>query len=134
MPPKKRQSQSMLDLHKTRRNTKRQQHRHKSIDENVIQIGRLQAKQQETNLQDVTKKLESNEFTFHQEHLDETDKLLRAFDLNYDFGPCVGIKRLDRWERAQKLGLNPPANVKDILMKDKTQKYAESVFHQFRMI
>lgn len=33
----------------------------------------------------------------HQEHLDDTDKLLRAFDLNYAFGPCVGIKRSDRW-------------------------------------
>jgi hypothetical protein len=36
-------------------------------------------------------------FLVHQEHLSETDKLLRAFDLNYAFGPCVGIKRIDRW-------------------------------------
>ncbi|KAI8637113.1 DNA polymerase delta, subunit 4 [Parasitella parasitica] len=132
MPPKKRQSQSTLNLHKTRRNTiqQQQQQHHKSIDDNVIQIGKQkQHKQPETNAQVETKKLE-----IHQEHLNETDKLLRAFDLNYDFGPCVGMKRLDRWERAQKLGLNPPVNVREILIKDKAQTYAESVFHQFRMI
>lgn len=36
-------------------------------------------------------------FLVHQEHLGETDKLLRAFDLDYKYGPCVGIKRIDRW-------------------------------------
>jgi hypothetical protein len=34
--------------------------------------------------------------------------ILRSFDLNYDFGPCVGIPRMDRWERAHRRGLNPP--------------------------
>lgn len=23
--------------------------------------------------------------------------MLRAFDLNYAYGPCVGINRIDRW-------------------------------------
>lgn len=27
------------------------------------------------------------------------------------YGPCVGISRLDRWKRAQKLGLEPPEEV-----------------------
>ena len=30
---------------------------------------------------------------------------------SYEFGPCVGIPRLERWERAQALGLNPPKEV-----------------------
>lgn len=34
---------------------------------------------------------------------------LRQFDLTSKFGPCVGISRLERWERAAKLGLDPPA-------------------------
>lgn len=96
-------------------------------------------------------------FLVHQEHLGETDKLLRAFDLDYKYGPCVGIKRIDRWgifflfayffkqhfvnfffffylERAHELELNPPKIIKDILVNDKSKKYAESLFHQFRMI
>ncbi len=33
------------------------------------------------------------------------------FDLSYEYGPCVGVTRLERWERALALGLNPPAEV-----------------------
>ncbi|EPB82704.1 DNA polymerase delta, subunit 4 [Mucor circinelloides 1006PhL] len=127
MPPNK-QSQSTLNLPKSRRNTRQQQQQKlKSVhDESIVQIGKHKEPRQTTDA--------SYKFEIHQEHLDETDKLLRAFDLNYAFGPCVGIKRLDRWERAYNLGLNPLTDVKDILTKDKTGKYKESVFHQFRMI
>ena len=45
----------------------------------------------------------------------EEDQELRAFDLNYKFGPCIGPLRLERWERARRLGLDPPARVKEIL-------------------
>lgn len=34
---------------------------------------------------------------------------LREFDLSSKYGPCMGISRLERWERAAKLGLEPPA-------------------------
>lgn len=37
--------------------------------------------------------------------------MLRVFDNTYEFGPCVGMTRLERWERAQALGLNPPPEV-----------------------
>ncbi|KAI0630659.1 DNA polymerase delta, subunit 4-domain-containing protein [Trametes polyzona] len=37
--------------------------------------------------------------------------ILRVFDLSYEYGPCVGVSRLDRWERAHALGLNPPLEV-----------------------
>lgn len=30
---------------------------------------------------------------------------------SYEYGPCVGVSRLDRWERAYALGLNPPPEV-----------------------
>jgi DNA polymerase delta, subunit 4 len=29
----------------------------------------------------------------------------------YEYGPCVGVTRLERWERAAALGLNPPPEV-----------------------
>ena len=27
---------------------------------------------------------------------------------SYEYGPCVGVTRLERWDRADALGLNPP--------------------------
>ncbi|RIA96804.1 DNA polymerase delta, subunit 4-domain-containing protein [Glomus cerebriforme] len=53
--------------------------------------------------------------TFHDEDYTPIDKLLHAFDLNYQFGPCIGLTRLERWERAHRLGLNPPEEVRDAL-------------------
>ncbi|KAI0351351.1 hypothetical protein OH77DRAFT_1429900, partial [Trametes cingulata] len=58
--------------------------------------------------------------------------ILRVFDLSYEYGPCVGISRLDRWERAEALGLNPPPEVKEILMTKEgstDEQFSQSVFH-----
>lgn len=41
---------------------------------------------------------------------DRTD-ILRVFDMTSAYGPCVGMSRLQRWERAKKWGLNPPEEV-----------------------
>ncbi|KAI0326260.1 hypothetical protein GY45DRAFT_1310770 [Cubamyces sp. BRFM 1775] len=60
------------------------------------------------------------------------DHILRVFDLSYEYGPCVGVSRLDRWERAHALGLNPPPEVKEILVtKEGTteDRFSQSVFH-----
>uniref|UniRef100_A0A8C4V7L1 DPOD4 polymerase n=1 Tax=Falco tinnunculus TaxID=100819 RepID=A0A8C4V7L1_FALTI len=38
-------------------------------------------------------------------------EMLRRFDLAWEYGPCTGITRLQRWERAQALGLSPPGPV-----------------------
>ncbi|KAH9057458.1 DNA polymerase delta, subunit 4-domain-containing protein [Lactarius vividus] len=46
--------------------------------------------------------------------------ILRIFDLSYEYGPCVGVTRMERWERASALGLDPPVEespaVREILM------------------
>lgn len=42
--------------------------------------------------------------------------ILRRWDLSYEYGPCVGMTRLERWERAEKLGLNPPEMVTRLLL------------------
>ncbi|KAM3913498.1 DNA polymerase delta subunit 4 [Leptodactylus fuscus] len=47
--------------------------------------------------------------------LSPLDKLIQ-FDLDWRFGPCTGITRLERWKRAEELGLTPPKNIRDILM------------------
>ena len=39
------------------------------------------------------------------------------------FNLFKGITRLERWERAQKHGLNPPDDVKDILLKNTDEDY-----------
>ena len=44
-------------------------------------------------------------------------KVLKHFDVTLEFGPCTGITRMDRWERAEKHGLNPPLVVKEIILK-----------------
>ena len=41
--------------------------------------------------------------------------ILRDFDLTGRYGPCVGITRLDRFKRAEKMNLKPPPEVGLIL-------------------
>ncbi|EIM80352.1 uncharacterized protein STEHIDRAFT_150559 [Stereum hirsutum FP-91666 SS1] len=42
--------------------------------------------------------------------------ILRVFDMSYEYGPFIGVTRLERWERANALGLNPPPEIKEILI------------------
>ncbi|KAK7363237.1 hypothetical protein VNO77_05371 [Canavalia gladiata] len=51
----------------------------------------------------------------------ESEAVLRQFDLNMAYGPCVGMTRLARWERARKLGLNPPQEIERLLKSGKVQ-------------
>ncbi|NWH98460.1 DPOD4 polymerase, partial [Tichodroma muraria] len=43
-------------------------------------------------------------------------EMLRRFDLSWEYGPCTGTPRLQRWERAQELGLSPPGPIRDALL------------------
>ncbi|KAI1312596.1 hypothetical protein EDD11_002942 [Mortierella claussenii] len=52
---------------------------------------------------------------FHQADLSDAEKTLRQFDLAAKYGPCTELTRLERWERAFELGLEPPQGVKDML-------------------
>ncbi|KAG6896215.1 hypothetical protein C0992_009683 [Termitomyces sp. T32_za158] len=61
----------------------------------------------------------------HSDGQSKVHEILRCFDMSYEFGPCVGISRLERWERAQLLGLNPPKEVKDILTTKQGLEQAE---------
>jgi|UniRef100_A0A7S1T1A7 DNA polymerase delta subunit 4 len=47
--------------------------------------------------------------------LEERDLTLKKFDLATKYGPCIGMTRLERWERASELGLSPPKDVRNIL-------------------
>ena len=48
--------------------------------------------------------------------------MLRQFDMNMAYGPCVGMTRVDRWERALRLGMNPPTEIERLLKTEKVQQ------------
>ncbi|XP_061373179.1 uncharacterized protein LOC133315554 [Gastrolobium bilobum] len=56
-----------------------------------------------------------------EDEYDESETMLREFDMNMAYGPCLGMTRLTRWERAQKLGLNPPQEIERLLKSGKVQ-------------
>ncbi|EKM50717.1 uncharacterized protein PHACADRAFT_264153 [Phanerochaete carnosa HHB-10118-sp] len=51
----------------------------------------------------------------HAQNHSMEDHILRFFDLSYQYGPCIGVSRLQRWGRAEALGLSPPGVVKQLL-------------------
>ncbi|KAM6033176.1 LOW QUALITY PROTEIN: DNA polymerase delta subunit 4 [Chlamydotis macqueenii] len=61
-------------------------------------------------------------------------EMLRRFDLAWEFGPCTGITRLQRWERAQALGLSPPNPVRDALLEHgDNPDVTYSLWHQYAL-
>ncbi|KAL6900659.1 hypothetical protein ACP4OV_005335 [Aristida adscensionis] len=42
---------------------------------------------------------------------------LRRFDMDMAYGPCIGVTRLRRWERAAAMGLRPPPHLRDIILR-----------------
>lgn len=52
----------------------------------------------------------------HFEDKTKIDHILRLWDLDYKYGPCTGMTRLERWERANEFGLDPPSEVRNILL------------------
>ena len=58
--------------------------------------------------------------------------MLRRFDLSFQYGPCVGLTRLDRWNRAQSLNLTPPKEIGIILASEQAKEdttLQESLWH-----
>ncbi|KAA8540153.1 hypothetical protein F0562_026845 [Nyssa sinensis] len=49
------------------------------------------------------------------DYYDENEEVLRQFDMNMVYGPCLGMSRLARWERANSMGLDPPEDVERLL-------------------
>jgi hypothetical protein len=49
---------------------------------------------------------------------DEIEKKLTKFDLTHNYGPCKGITRLERYERAVRFNLSPPEEIKALITND----------------
>ena len=54
----------------------------------------------------------------HQGDLTVHEKILREWDMQSSYGPCIGIARLKRWKRANTLGLEPPIEVLAVLLRE----------------
>lgn len=54
----------------------------------------------------------------HQGDLSVEEKVLRYWDMSSQYGPAIGIARMKRWVRANKLGLAPPIEVLAVLLKE----------------
>ncbi|MFS7937440.1 putative DNA polymerase delta, subunit 4 [Helianthus anomalus] len=48
--------------------------------------------------------------------------------MNMMYGPCVGMKRIDRWNRASSLGLRPPDDVYRLLTSAASEVCADSLW------
>ncbi|KAI8960675.1 DNA polymerase delta, subunit 4-domain-containing protein [Daldinia sp. FL1419] len=57
----------------------------------------------------------------HQKGLTLAEKVLRYWDVSSQYGPYVGITRMKRWQRADRLGLNPPLEVLAVLQKEEAK-------------
>ncbi|KDQ61463.1 hypothetical protein JAAARDRAFT_54829 [Jaapia argillacea MUCL 33604] len=80
---------------------------------------------------DVRRKM-GNLKPIHAKGQSKVHHILRVFDLSDEYGPCIGVTRLDRWERAAALGLNPPPEVREILTTKQgfeEDEFKQSVFY-----
>lgn len=69
----------------------------------------------------LTSSLEKQEFRSILEDGDQTERMLRDFDMSTKYGPVSGLSRLERYYRAKTLGLEPPELVQIAIT-----KYGES--------
>lgn len=60
-------------------------------------------------------------FLVADDEYDGNETVLRQFDMNMAYGPCLGMSRLARWERAQRLGLKPPKEIETLLKQGKAR-------------
>ncbi|BGP18133.1 hypothetical protein JCM10213_007738 [Rhodosporidiobolus nylandii] len=63
--------------------------------------------------------------------LDDIEVILRVFDASDEYGPCSRLSRLERFERAEVLGLEPDPEIGEILRSEdgmSRSEYRDSVF------
>lgn len=60
--------------------------------------------------------------TGYWKEMDDPELILAQFDVDTKFGPTLGMTRLERWERAERFGLEPPTVVKELLLAGESDK------------
>jgi DNA polymerase delta subunit 4 len=71
--------------------------------------------------------------TVNQDDLDVGERVLRYFDVSLRYGPCIGISRQGRWQRAHRLGLAPPIEVLSVLLRHESGDEGEAVVQTSQM-
>ncbi|XP_003726057.2 DNA polymerase delta subunit 4 [Strongylocentrotus purpuratus] len=72
--------------------------------------------------------VESAEDLIRKKHL----QTLREFDLNWRYGPCTGITRLERWERAESHDQNPSPQIKDLILEhEDDEDYVQNTWSSY---
>ncbi|KAK7025962.1 hypothetical protein VNI00_015791 [Paramarasmius palmivorus] len=95
------------------------------VDLQAARTGKVAKKQNgQQNLNRVSTEMHVEGGAAEEEETSAEDRLLEVFDLDSTYGPTVGIKRLQRWDRARRLGLNPPMEVY-VLLVDREGKEVE---------
>ncbi|KAJ8271214.1 hypothetical protein COCON_G00100730 [Conger conger] len=57
---------------------------------------------------------------------------LQQFDLDWTYGPCSGISRMQRWERAELHGLKPPQAIRDLLLRSGGEtEFTHCLWHDY---
>jgi len=67
----------------------------------------------------------------HGENQTKVHEILRVFDLSDEYGPCIGVTRMERWQRANDMDMNPPPEVYEILSTQEArekEEYSKCVF------
>ena len=66
--------------------------------------------------------------------LEEDLHELKTFDLTMKYGPCIGLTRLERFDRAEAHGLSPPKKVLEIIHRRRDDaKWTASLWHGTRI-
>ena len=59
---------------------------------------------------------------------------LKTFDLTMKYGPCIGLTRLERFDRAEAHGLSPPKKVLEIIhRRGDDAQWTECLWHGTRI-
>ncbi|KAH3886716.1 hypothetical protein DPMN_010729 [Dreissena polymorpha] len=74
----------------------------------------------------------------HNDNLATQDNdfaVLKEFDLNWKYGPSMGITRLERWARAEKHGMKPSPRVKEIIEAHPgKEEYTQCLWNDYKKI
>ncbi|XP_023129326.2 DNA polymerase delta subunit 4 [Amphiprion ocellaris] len=92
----------------------------------VVKKARTAEKQEKTPSPPPSQNEDQTE-TIREEELQK----LQQFDLDWRFGPCTGISRLERWERAKLHDLNPPEEIRELLQMCTDPEYSQSLWSEY---
>ncbi|XP_069047481.1 DNA polymerase delta subunit 4 [Lepisosteus oculatus] len=94
----------------------------------VVKRVRIEEKKESPVVEEKEPETDSPPLSEREQDLEE----LKKFDLDWHYGPCTGITRLQRWQRAERWGLSPPRRVREILRRHAAEEdYTHCLWHEY---